>query len=966
MRVGIAAAVAALGFLLAACGGGGGGGGTGGAPGGGGGNGGGVTPPPANRPPVASAGPDFTAAIVPTGYQIDGSASTDPDGTPLSYVWSIVSEPAGADATITGESVPLARLNAMAPGSYVIGLRVVDPAGAENTDTVTVTLTNDAPVAVAEVSATRPAVADEVLLNAGGSSDANGHPLTFTWRLTRAPNASNLRQSFTGAVVSLNFDVAGDYAFSLEASDGYTSTVVETETVRVSTYAVQTLNAPFRHIAEQPGGGVIVSVHERALLVIRDGREAAVTTLPAVGTSVAISPNGALAAVAHETSVSVIDLSTYTVMATHDAGGSMHSVAIADDGYIYTTRSSGGSWRNVVTISPAGVASVSYVNIFEGSGPQMHPSGGRIYFADRNVSPADIRRISFDAGQILGQNDSPYHGDYYFCGDAWVAADGNSLLSKCGVTLRLRDNPLADMTFAYQLTRQGGASLSVAQAAYSRFVHRWFVVPENGGSSLSPQILIFDAATGQQSGVLTLPESDSGRQLYAKAVYPSQTRDEVHILAQDHLTNPQEYYLLNFKTPSTEVLDFPPTLIVQTQTAGRAGRPVRIDAGASFDPEGNPLTFSWSLTSQPAMSSLVLTDMTGPALQFTPVVAGRYVMSVTASDGARESGPRTVTIDVAAGGAPMVYRMDGHPADAEFSKALNLFVYIADDKAELRLLQLDDLSETRLALPRVAHRIGISPDGRTAAISHPGMASLVDLQTGRVVQSVEYSADWGDIVLDRRGRAHLIPNRDQWTSLISIDFATGTAQAGGIARAGSKMRLHPNGDWAYSATVDTSPSRMDKWLLTGMPGSPTGGFPYHGHYAVHGNVWISEDGDAILAASGNVFNTSADQSVDMFYRDSLQDALFVYGADHSTERNIWATAEQALAPDGRVIGRINYYADTTFERTGYWDIPSVSGPSGPVTSQPIHVFFTGDGQTTLAVADAYTLADRWMLHISGP
>lgn len=966
MRVGIAAAVAALGFLLAACGGGGGGGGTGGAPGGGGGNGGGVTPPPANRPPVASAGPDFTAAIVPTGYQIDGSASTDPDGNPLSYVWSIVSEPAGADATITGESVPLARLNAMAPGSYVIGLRVVDPAGAENTDTVTVTLTNDAPVAVAEVSATRPAVADEVLLNAGGSSDANGHPLTFTWRLTRAPNASNLRQSFTGAVVSLNFDVAGDYAFSLEASDGYTSTVVETETVRVSTYAVQTLNAPFRHIAEQPGGGVIVSVHERALLVIRDGREAAVTTLPAVGTSVAISPNGALAAVAHETSVSVIDLSTYTVMATHDAGGSMHSVAIADDGYIYTTRSSGGSWRNVVTISPAGVASVSYVSIFEGSGPQMHPSGGRIYFADRNVSPADIRRISFDAGQILGQNDSPYHGDYYFCGDAWVAADGNSLLSKCGVTLRLRDNPLADMTFAYQLTRQGGASLSVAQAAYSRFVHRWFVVPENGGSSLSPQILIFDAATGQQSGVLTLPESDSGRQLYAKAVYPSQTRDEVHILAQDHLTNPQEYYLLRFKTPSTEVLDFPPTLIVQTQTAGRAGRPVRIDAGASFDPEGNPLTFSWSLTSQPAMSSLVLTDMTGPALQFTPVVAGRYVMSVTASDGARESGPRTVTIDVAAGGAPMVYRMDGHPADAEFSKALNLFVYIADDKAELRLLQLDDLSETRLALPRVAHRIGISPDGRTAAISHPGMASLVDLQTGRVVQSVEYSADWGDIVLDRRGRAHLIPNRDQWTSLISIDFATGTAQAGGMARAGSKMRLHPNGDWAYSATVDTSPSRMDKWLLTGMPGSPTGGFPYHGHYGVHGNVWISEDGDAILAASGNVFNTSADQSVDMFYRDSLQDALFVYGADHSTERNIWATAEQALAPDGRVIGRINYYTDTTFERTGYWDIPSVSGPSGPVTSQPIHVFFTGDGQTTLAVADAYTLADRWMLHISGP
>lgn len=960
MRVGIVAAIAALGIILAACGGGGGGS----APGGGnGGSGGGQ---PANRPPVASAGPDSSAAISPTGYQIDGSASSDPDGTGLVYVWSIASQPAGAEATITGESVPLARLNAMAPGNYVISLRVVDPAGAESTDTVTVSLTNDVPVAVAEVSATHPAVADEVLLNAGGSSDPNGHSLTYSWRLTQKPSGSNLRTSFTGAVVAVSFDIAGDYVFTLEASDGYDTAEVTAETVRVSTYAVQKLNAPFRHIAEQPGGGVIVTVDERALMVISDGREAAVTALPDVGMGVAVSPNGAFAAVAHETSVSVVNLSTYFVTATLSAGGAIQGVAIDDAGYVYTTRNNSYGWRILVSISPAGIATESTVGIFGRSALQMHPSGDRLYTADRNLSPGDVWRLSVDAGQLLSQNDSPYHGDYSFCGDFWIAADGNSMLTKCGVTLLLQDNPSADMRFAYQLTRDRGAALNVGQAAYSRFASRWFVVPDDGTHSLSAQVLLFDATSGRELGTLAMPVSDGGRQLYAKTVYPSQTSDAVHILVQDHLTNPQEYYLLKFTAPSSDVLDFPPELVVQNRTAGRAGQPVRIDAGASSDPEGNPLTFSWNLETQPEMSSLALTNTTDPALMFTPAVAGRYVISVTASDGVRESGPHLVTIHVAGSGDSMVYRLDGHPTDAEFSKSLNMFVYIADARNELRLLRLDDMSEVRVALPRVAHAVGISADGLTAAVSHPGLASMVDLETGSVLRTVEYSADWGDIVLDRRGRAHIVPNRDQSTNMISIDFDLGTAVDGGRTRADSRLRLHPNGDWAYLATRDISPSRMEKWLLTGMPAYIDRPSPYHGDYAVSGDVWISEDGDEILAASGHVFAASADPSVDMYHLDTLQGGAFVFWADHSTERNVWAVGQQAVGAGGRVVGRINYYSDTTFEQAGGWDIPSADGPAGPVISQPVRVFFTEDGQTTLAVSDNYTFADRWALHISGP
>ena len=43
---------------------------------------------PANRPPVANAGPDQTIILPVNSVTLDGSASTDPDGTITSYKWA--------------------------------------------------------------------------------------------------------------------------------------------------------------------------------------------------------------------------------------------------------------------------------------------------------------------------------------------------------------------------------------------------------------------------------------------------------------------------------------------------------------------------------------------------------------------------------------------------------------------------------------------------------------------------------------------------------------------------------------------------------------------------------------------------------------------------------------------------------------------------------------------------------------
>ncbi|HET7735704.1 MAG TPA: S8 family serine peptidase [Nocardioidaceae bacterium] len=94
-------------------------------------------PPPANVAPTARAGADKTYRVnKKTGvaaFTLDGSASTDPDGTIVSYVWTLTTAPGG---TFTGATVPQSR----PPGTYDYVLTVTDDDGATGVDTVRVTV----------------------------------------------------------------------------------------------------------------------------------------------------------------------------------------------------------------------------------------------------------------------------------------------------------------------------------------------------------------------------------------------------------------------------------------------------------------------------------------------------------------------------------------------------------------------------------------------------------------------------------------------------------------------------------------------------------------------------------------------------------------------------------------------------------------------------------------------------------
>jgi len=95
-----------------------------------------------NQEPSSSTGPDRTVNVGDE-VQLDGSASSDPEGGELSFAWTLVSQPSESSASLSGADTAEPSFTADAPGDYVVELTVEDPQGATATDSVRITAQED-------------------------------------------------------------------------------------------------------------------------------------------------------------------------------------------------------------------------------------------------------------------------------------------------------------------------------------------------------------------------------------------------------------------------------------------------------------------------------------------------------------------------------------------------------------------------------------------------------------------------------------------------------------------------------------------------------------------------------------------------------------------------------------------------------------------------------------------------------
>jgi len=174
-----------------------------------------------NTAPVAAAGSDQQVTVNDTVI-LDGSASSDIDGDPLSFVWQFESKPNGSNATLQNADQTSPSFVPDFVGQYDLSLIVNDGTEDSAPDTVTVVADQGNVQPVANAGNDQSTLVNStVILDASGSTDADGDALSYTWSVLNKPNGSAVVITNPDQVMqTLTIDVFGEYVFQLIVNDG--------------------------------------------------------------------------------------------------------------------------------------------------------------------------------------------------------------------------------------------------------------------------------------------------------------------------------------------------------------------------------------------------------------------------------------------------------------------------------------------------------------------------------------------------------------------------------------------------------------------------------------------------------------------------------------------------------------------------------------------------------------------------
>ncbi len=210
-----------------------------------------------NARPRAAAGLDQTVSVG-SPVALDGGASSDANGDALLFSWTLVARPAGSAAELSNPTSPTSGFLADVAGNYVAQLRVSDGLVWSGHDTVVITTGNSVPVAEAGPDQNR--TLGLVALNGGGSSDADGDPLTFRWSFTARPEGSAaVLASATASAPTFIADVNGTYVAQLIVRDEFVDSAPVTVVIEVGgapsvpTVTLQTTDSAASETGADPG-----------------------------------------------------------------------------------------------------------------------------------------------------------------------------------------------------------------------------------------------------------------------------------------------------------------------------------------------------------------------------------------------------------------------------------------------------------------------------------------------------------------------------------------------------------------------------------------------------------------------------------------------------------------------------------------------------------------------------------------
>jgi type 1 glutamine amidotransferase len=185
-----------------------------------------------NIAPVAEAGEDLTITLPASTVTLNGSKSSDADGSIQSWEWKKMSGPAAG--LLSGGNTSKLQLSALAAGEYDFRLIVTDNFGASDTDDVklVVLVPNELPVINLKDTFYVTLPVRNTLLDASNSNDPDGTISKAKWTFVKGPSKPFMMSPDSIATIVTEL-VAGVYDFNISITDDRGAVVKGNTTVVV-------------------------------------------------------------------------------------------------------------------------------------------------------------------------------------------------------------------------------------------------------------------------------------------------------------------------------------------------------------------------------------------------------------------------------------------------------------------------------------------------------------------------------------------------------------------------------------------------------------------------------------------------------------------------------------------------------------------------------------------------------------